>query len=46
MCWEAFLLENGGFAAYIPAEALPETVYIQREQTLTAMTVAAVTENE
>ncbi len=46
MCWEAFLLENGGFAAYIPAEALPETVYIQREQTLTAMTVVAVTENE
>ena len=42
-CWEAFLLEDGGFAAYIPAEVSPETVYIQREQDLTAWTVETVT---
>ena len=45
-CWEAFLLEDGIFAAYVPADAAPETVYIQREQTVTAWTVEAVTAEE
>ncbi len=43
-CWEAFILEAGGFAAYLPADALPDTLWIQREQAWTALAVAAVAE--
>ncbi len=37
-CWEAFLLEEGGFAAYLPADALPDMLWVQGEET-TAFTV-------
>ena len=43
-CWEAFQLEEGGFAAYIPADAVPETIWIQQEAALTALAVTAAAE--
>ena len=41
-CWEAFCLEEGGFAAYLPADALPDMLWVQGKQTTTAFSVSAV----
>jgi hypothetical protein len=41
-CWEAFRLEEGGFAAYLPADALPDMLWLQGKQTATAFAVTAV----
>ncbi len=41
-CWEAFELENGGFAAYLPADASPDMIWVLGKQTTTAFSVAAV----
>ena len=41
-CWEAFCLEGGGFAAYLPADALPDILWVQGKQTTTAFAVASV----
>ncbi len=35
-CWEAFKLEGGGFAAYLPADAQPDMIWTIGKQTVTA----------
>ncbi len=39
-CWEAFHLEEGGFAAYLPADAPPDTLWVLQNETVTVLTVA------
>ena len=38
-CWEAFVLEEGGFAAYLPADAPPDSLWVLQKETVTVLTV-------
>ena len=40
-CWAAFRLEGGGFAAYLPADAQPDTLWVLGKQ-MAAFAVSAV----